>query len=377
MRVSSGGVAGLVAASALGRDAAGAERRPRVGAIRWDAWHGDLGVPGRAVQKSLGPARYHFRLPWFAKVEADGSMAIRCDAPGILAQEITYARRAGLDYWAFVTYPEDSPLAIPLKQFLARGPKDSLGFCNIVEWARFGGPGKHKPMVERLVRYFRDPRYVRVLGNRPLLYFLAHDAGTVQRQWGSLAGFKTVADALRTGARQAGLGNPYLVVMNFNAKRGDEIRRAIGADALSAYAVPGGSKAGEPFAASQRKARGMWRQMAALAPTVPNVSWGWDPRPRVDNPVPWHRPGPEHYHTFTPEQCAQALREALDWVASHPEQASANAVIAYAWNEHDEGGWLCPTRGADGQPDARRVEAVGDMLRAWRPPAAPAKEGDR
>jgi hypothetical protein len=218
------------------------------------------------------------------------------------------------------------------------------------------------------VRYLRDPRYVRVLAGRPLVFLLAHNGGAVARQWGSVGGFKAVVDALRAGARGAGVGESYVVVMHFQPKVASDIRAAIGADALSAYAVPGGSKAGEPFAASQRKCRGLWDAMAALGATVPNVSWGWDPRPRVDNPVPWHRPGPEHYHTFTPEQCAQAVRDALDWLASHPDQAPANAVIAYAWNEHDEGGWLCPTRGADGAPDTRRIEAVGDLLRAWRAP---------
>lgn len=42
---------------------------------------------------------------------------------------------------------------------------------------------------------------------------------------------------------------------------------------------------------------------------------------------------------------------------------TADAVITYAWNEHDEGGWLCPTLGADGEPDTRRVEAMGKVLR--------------
>jgi hypothetical protein len=45
---------------------------PLVGAIRWDAWHGDLGEPGRVVQQTLAPAKYHFRLPWFAQVHDEG-----------------------------------------------------------------------------------------------------------------------------------------------------------------------------------------------------------------------------------------------------------------------------------------------------------------
>ena len=42
--------------------------RPLVGAIRWDAWHGELSEVGKAVEKTLSPLKYHFRLPWFAKI---------------------------------------------------------------------------------------------------------------------------------------------------------------------------------------------------------------------------------------------------------------------------------------------------------------------
>jgi hypothetical protein len=38
-------------------------------------------------------------------------------------------------------------------------------------------------------------------------------------------------------------------------------------------------------------------------------------------------------------------------------------VIIYAWNEHDEGGWLCPTWSPDGRPDRRRLEAIRKVLK--------------
>jgi hypothetical protein len=38
-------------------------------------------------------------------------------------------------------------------------------------------------------------------------------------------------------------------------------------------------------------------------------------------------------------------------------------VLIYAWNEFDEGGWLCPTLSADGAPDTSRIEALGSVLR--------------
>jgi hypothetical protein len=40
--------------------------RPSVGAIRWDAWSG--GRLTEEVQRTLGPAKYRDRLPWFAEV---------------------------------------------------------------------------------------------------------------------------------------------------------------------------------------------------------------------------------------------------------------------------------------------------------------------
>src|SRR5262245_34949974 len=39
--------------------------RPVVGAIRWDAWYGGKDAVGLAVEKSLSPKRWHYRLPFF------------------------------------------------------------------------------------------------------------------------------------------------------------------------------------------------------------------------------------------------------------------------------------------------------------------------
>ena len=50
--------------------------QPIVGAIRWDAWYGENG-PVKQTEVSLGPPKYHFRLPWFAReapmAESSGS----------------------------------------------------------------------------------------------------------------------------------------------------------------------------------------------------------------------------------------------------------------------------------------------------------------
>ncbi len=75
--------------------------RPIVGAIRWDAWYGESG-PVKEVERSLGPKKYHFRLPFFARVFGDDQVRINGDAETIMDQEIAFAAEAGLNYWAFV-----------------------------------------------------------------------------------------------------------------------------------------------------------------------------------------------------------------------------------------------------------------------------------
>lgn len=75
--------------------------RPTVGAIRWDAWAGGGGVT-RIMERTLGPQRYHHRLPWFAKVTGTDTVRIAGGAQAIIDREIAFAADAGLDYWAFL-----------------------------------------------------------------------------------------------------------------------------------------------------------------------------------------------------------------------------------------------------------------------------------
>ena len=72
--------------------------------------------------------------------------------------------------------------------------------------------------------------------------------------------------------------------------------------------------------------------------------------------------------TATPAQLTKHLQEVLDWTAHNPDLTPANAVIIYAWNEHDEGGWLAPTWTAERRPNTNRIEALAPVLKG------PAKE---
>jgi hypothetical protein len=41
-------------------------------------------------------------------------------------------------------------------------------------------------------------------------------------------------------------------------------------------------------------------------------------------------------------------------------------VLVYAWNEHDEGGWLCPTLNPDGTANTERLLALATVLKSDR-----------
>ena len=77
----------------------------------------------------------------------------------------------------------------------------------------------------------------------------------------------------------------------------------------------------------------------------------------------WQKPNDDldkFYVLPTPEELAAHVGEAM----ALAEQCPAKTLIVYAWNEHDEGGWLCPTLGAGGKPDASRLEAIGRMRKS-------------
>jgi len=49
-------------------------------------------------------------------------------------------------------------------------------------------------------------------------------------------------------------------------------------------------------------------------------------------------------------------------VHAHPDICETQVIIIYAWNEHDEGGWLVVTWQKEGSADNRRLEAIWSVL---------------
>ena len=343
-----------------------ADETPIVGAIRWDAWYGEGGVT-KAVEASLGQPKYHFRLPWFARVISPDKVSVNGDSPAIMEQEISYAAQAGLNYWAFLDYIEEAPgMSIGLNRYLAAKEKKGIRYCLVEEGARLDKAGTKA--WSRLIEHFRSPDYQTVLNGRPLLCLFAKTTELGKTEW----------DDLRRQSIAAGLKEPYLVLMGWEAEKD---REALGFDAISEYAASGKGYTIDPETyerlTSHHVRQKLWEKWKQThTPCITFATTGWDTRPRQERPPPWCHwikatpdPTPPAEQkplidttTATPEELAAHLREAIEWTKANRDINPANAIIIYAWNEQDEGGWLQPTLGADGTPDESRIRAFEKVL---------------
>ncbi len=76
---------------------------------------------------------------------------------------------------------------------------------------------------------------------------------------------------------------------------------------------------------------------------IPAVSLGLSFVPRIKTGVSWTGDyGKKYYRVGTPEEQAENIRRTKKYLTDNDSMNSLNAMLIYAWNEHDEGGYLCP-----------------------------------
>jgi hypothetical protein len=62
-----------------------------------------------------------------------------------------------------------------------------------------------------------------------------------------------------------------------------------------------------------------------------------------------------------------------------PQCCSAQSVLIYAWNEHSEGGFICPTMGEppDYKPNTSLLDELGPAIREWQPKPSMQNGGEK
>jgi hypothetical protein len=166
---------------------------------------------------------------------------------------------------------------------------------------------------------------------------------------------------LRNLCKAEGIPDPYIAVMGFSAKTAAAMADSLHADAMSAY-ISWTGKNGEPYSPVIPRADSIgWENYKATGrKVIPWVTTGHNTKPRIDNPVSWTKvPADEWVSDGTPQQIAANLNNALQWISINKSTTEANAVLMYAWNEFDEGGWLCPTLGNN----TIRLDAIEKLLK--------------
>ena len=329
-----------------------------VGAIRWDAWFG-----GNTYQRNLAPPTG--TLDFLSTPRLPLTAAWRCD----LTASRSWTRKSPmpkLRAWAI------GHSAITTQQ-VGRGPTSTItagdSFFPVAERLTFdsafllqgqhlGPKAKWTETVQSLVGLLKDPTYQKVCGDRPLVF--VYSVAALHAWAGSRQAAKEAILELRQAAVNAGAGNIYLVAQVYRTEDGVDTVDELGFDAISAYSLPGGAGNREyPFQELAKANRSFWDACKATGkPVVPIVNAGWDNRPRRGNPAFGDLAGP-WFTEPTPAELADHLGSAIRWNRANFQNAPANTVIVYAWNESDEGGWLVPTR----SEGAARLNAIAKLLR--------------
>jgi hypothetical protein len=374
--------------------------RPTLGVIRWDMYTGHPFTTQKQEFGFLKPEKYHWRAPFFVRRTGDPEKPLEFNPenrPGVyqeaMEQEIEFAAGAGIDYWAFgyagPAIHVRRGLHEGLDAYLASPQKDKIHFCVIVHCpgvaaAKFYEPPsvRHtekeidtswKEYVEDMIKLAKEPSYQRVVDGRPLVYlYQPRLVGEGRRrELAPVERLDRCLSLLRKQFNAAGVGDPYLAHMVDIRKPDWEWLFDEGlVDCVTLYHQRYGGESlqyGTLWGHIKRSTLHGTFKRPGLKVIPPTMS-GANGMPRHKGPGgafprwDWTEPAPG--------ELAAHVRGAFDYVATHPEKCEANTVIMYAWNEHSEGGFLCPTMGEapDYKPVTRQIDELSEALKNWTPP---------
>eukprot|EP01084_Bolivina_argentea_P229502 387323_1 len=365
-----------------------------VGIVRWDAWNQVNGYYDEVsyyVQNDMSPQEWHYRLPFFTSISPN--VSFNNNNQTIIDQEILYASKAGINYWAFDTYckygpncqtsspycaqyanqsqccrycPEDP--AYGLNKYLSSQYKHLINFTIIL----LGSIPCDPLNIDYYISLMKEPTFQTVTVNgiiRPLIYLFVfrENEATFCGGWDKA---KQAFDNIRAAAINNGLNNPYFVFMEqTQIDQAYNYSSLLGFDAISCYSIGSGgcSVNGTVFAESISRNEQWWSYAYNVSQTnqykvrnaIPCVQSGVDTRPRYDNPPPWTHQGNKYYFQPTVSELQKVVSDGIDFVCRNKEFVEAQTIMLYAWNECTENGaCIIPTLGNG----TAWVDALSDVL---------------
>ena len=370
-----------------------ARNRPTLGVIRWDMYSGEgatqqqeLGyLPGE--QGYLAQEEWIWRAPFFCRYTNDVPWVDHAanGATGPLwfnypfeysrtqeatEQEIAFAGTAGagLDYWIFGTAPAlvgGWGLHWNLDALLESERRLEINYAMMYRMDSFQSWNELDQTIDEMVWQAKQPNYQTVLNDRSIFYFIHYDEWS--EAMGDPADGTTVTNLaaavqmMRDAFSAEGLPEPYLVataVPAHSRNAGNWIDGA-GFDAGNDYrgAYGGSPDPGTTFANLGANIEPYWdlnrdNLSAGLVPAAPCGA----------NSLPRDPAGLHNHDEPVPGDLTALMTRVMGYIDDNPLECEANTFTMYSWNEHSEGGFLCPlmnTNGNYSQPDTRRLDEVG------------------
>ncbi len=295
-----------------------------VGAIRWDAYfsvENEKSNVSREVSKTLSPNIFHSHAPFFARTVNRDKVIFGEATQEQFDKECELAVNAGIDYFAYCWYRNNDPMCYARRQHTKSVWRDKIKMCAIIGVSRLDDES-----IDELAQTCKEDFYFKIL-ERPVIFVFG--ATNVNKEY---------IDTVKARVVEKGNSEPYFVALgdadtlkayDFNLK---------GYDALSSYSCfpEGEGWSYRKLLCKVEDRNRTFHLLNGLLDPVPLISCGLDFRPRALNPVSWMG-GKNYAYTGEAEEIYGHAKKTLTEAKNIP------TVLIYAWNEHDEGGWCCPT----------------------------------
>ena len=344
------------------------------GAIRWDGQYCDSeGDACFEEERALGDSKWQFRAPLHTQIIGPNQIRF-APSQATFDAEIRAAQENGIKYWSYLMYEKDGiidlnhPMMRGLSFHRSSAVNSNVRYTMMLTVDTLGMTNSYEPSVNAIVQLMSDTNYLSIMGKRPVLYFYYEGQNMKGRWQGSLANLAAAFHSLRKKSQEAGIGDPYITVLTTAlAPQSEQVRAAIGGDAISAYAILP-DKNITTYSEFDAEVRSYWANeiSATNGDIVPTVMIGWDQRPRKEHPPAYdHRDHSKvdllaHVTAPTPMEFRSECQAAVDFINSHRERCDSRMVLIYAWNENSEGGALEPTLG---DPNASLMSASREVIK--------------
>ena len=333
----------------------------RIGVVNWDCSLPPNTFFGSYFAKTLSFKKWRSRTPYYADVLSEDNVCCHYRTAQEFDQELEYAIAAKIDYFAYVWHSDnrnavrraDLPTSVThphvwtqdharkLHQQSALAQRIKL--CAIILSSQPYIPEDFQSMAQAM----KQPYYETVNG-RPLVYVFG--------------GYRLdVIEQLRTFPKQYGTEDPYIVFMNNGVKseNGDYSK----ADAVSAYACENKEDIDTYAELIDILLAQNQNRLKYNVNCIPLFTVGWDPTPRIETPIPWYSyPKKRYAKDPTPEELEQGALRLAEWMRENRGRMAVDHVLTFAWNEFEEGAYLCPTLNPDDSANTDRVECFARIV---------------